>query len=981
MSRNTRAVLRRHVLCTLSATALTLTAARAFAQEPPPAAPAASETQLSEVVVTGTRIRGVTAVGSATVTLDQQAILDQGLTSVADTLNTVPFVLKEGAGNDYAGGGGQSGSSLNGLAFNKSPNLRGFGPQATLSLVDGHRVPYEGANMNAFDGDNLPAQALSRVEIVADGTSPIYGADAVAGTVNYVLRDPFTGVETYAQYGTDKGQNGWQATLVGGLKWSDEGGVIFTYQFTQSDPLFASSRPELYNDDYSAFGGPPSSTFSSPGNVIVNGVPYAIPRGQNGSALTLAQLGPAGVANTQNSWTGYDALPGFGRNIATVNFKQGITDWLEVFGDGFYSDRYFNMALIAEGDGTTVTVPNSNYYSPCNRSLTGAPAALLAACQTGSLNVNYNTVYDSGPVTRDGYSKTWDGMVGLRFKLPDDWSATVEASKGTHDEQTNNSYFFGNSLPLSPALAGTTATTAYNVFCDGSEFMCNSPALAAGNGGANWLIESRFDIRDYTINFDGPVMTLPGGKLRVAVGGEHQQDTFTNTNNFGTSVDERSISAGYIEAYVPIVGEANALPGIRKLEIDGAGRADSYSDVGTTVNPKVGVNWIPIQDVKLHGSFGTSFRAPGLADNDPFSQQGFLVPGFSGSSINPALCPTCAGVPGGFLAYQALGGANHDLQPEKSRSWSGGVEWTPELLRGLDLSANYWTTNYTNQVSYPVYNAGAFAAINQQYYNNYIIYNPTYFPQFAASNPVAFFGNFPTINQSLAPCAAVYGKRVTTQALYNQMIACINAGGDGGLFGAPGMPASVLAVEDGHRINAGVTNGQGFDLQAFYSFDNPWGNWRVGATGELILKWLVAPISGAPETEVVNSFLYPLRFRGRAQFDWNKHLTFGQVGAHLFVNYDNSYHIDPAFLPGGVSSAYTNIASYTTVDLTLTYDSGTDPQWKLARNAIVTFSVQNLFDRDPPLVINDTSIGGIMFDNLVASPLGRVIQIQIGKKW
>jgi iron complex outermembrane receptor protein len=256
-----------------------------------------------------------------------------------------------------------------------------------------------------------------------------------------------------------------------------------------------------------------------------------------------------------------------------------------------------------------------------------------------------------------------------------------------------------------------------------------------------------------------------------------------------------------------------------------------------------------------------------------------------------------------------------------------------------------------------------------------------YFPQFAANNPVAFFGNFPTINQSLAPCAAVYGKRITTQALYNNMINCINSAGDGGLFGAPAAPASVIAVEDGHRINAGVTNGQGFDLEAFYSFDNPWGNWRVGATGELILKWLEAPISGAPQTEVVNSFLYPLRFRGRAQFDWNKHLAFGQVGAHLFVNYDNSYHIDPALLPGGVPSSYTNIASYTTVDMTLTYDSGNDPQWKLARNAIVTFSVQNLFDRDPPLVINDTSIGGIMFDNLVASPLGRVIQIQIGKKW
>jgi len=618
-------------------------------------------------------------------------MVNQGLSSVADTLNTVPFLLKEGAGNDYSGGGGQSGSSLNGLAFNKSPNLRGFGTQATLSLVDGRRVPYEGANMNAFDGDNLPSQVLDRVEIVPDGTSPIYGADAVTGTVNYVMRQPFTGIETYGQYGTSDGQNGWQATTVGGYKWAS-GGVILSYQHTQSDPLFASSRPELYNDDFSPFGGPGSPTYSSPGNVIVNNIPYAIPRGQNGTALTLAQLG-AGVANTQNSWTGYDAIPGFGRNVATLSAKQDITDWMQIYTEGFFSDRNFNMALISQGNETTVVVPNSNYYSPCNHSLTGAPAALVAACGTGSLTVNYNTVFDAGAALRDGFSKTWDGAFGARFTLPADWSANVEASRGTHDELTNNGYFFGNGLPTSPALAGTTASTAYNVFCDGTAFSCNPSSLTGGIVGADWLIQTRFDLRDYTVNIDGPVVELPGGKLRVAVGGERTQDTLTNSNNFGTTVDTRNINSGYLEVYIPIFGDGNALPGLRKLEIDAAGRVDSYNDVGSTVNPKVGLNWTPLNGLKFHSSFGTSFRAPGLVDDDPNAQHGYLVPAFPGNSISPSICPTCAGVTGGLVAYQALGGANHDLQPEKSRSLSFGVDWTPDFLQGLNLSANYWRVN------------------------------------------------------------------------------------------------------------------------------------------------------------------------------------------------------------------------------------------------------------------------------------------------
>ncbi|HTT01029.1 MAG TPA: TonB-dependent receptor [Steroidobacteraceae bacterium] len=968
-----------------------LSGASAFAQE---AAQGAQTTQtaqgsqgaqapegaaLNEVVVTGTRIRGVAPVGSTVVELSTEDLQKTGLTSVADALNTVPFVLKEGAGEDYSGGQGSS-SSLNGLAFNKSPNLRGLGVGATLSLVNGHRVPYEGANMNAFDGDNIPQQALKRVDIVADGTSPIYGADAIAGTVNYILRDPFTGLDTDLQYGHTDGQNSWQATLVGGLKWSNDGGLIVSYQHTHFDPLLASSRPDLYNDDFTPFGGPASPAYSSPGNVIVNGVAYAIPHGQNGQTLTLAQLGPAGVANTQNAWVGYDALPGFGRDIATLNFTQRFTDWFELFGDGFYSKRNYAMALISNGTATTVTIPNTNFYSPCNRSLTGAAAELVAACNTGSLTVDYNTVFDAGAAGRVGNSTSWDGAVGGRFTLPAGWSATLEASRGTHDESSNNGYFFGNGLPSSPALGGTTAETAYNVFCDGTAFTCNPPALTAGIPGANWGIESEFDLRQYTLNLDGPVFRLPGGSVRIAVGAERTDGTFTNTNNFGSTKGQRTDNAGYGELYIPIVGDANAIPGIKKLQIDVAGRIDSYNDVGNTTNPKVGINWSPVTGLQFHGSYGTSFRAPSLVDNDPFAQHGYLVPAFPGNSILPSLCPTCAAA-GTLSAYQALGGANGDLTPETSTSYSLGFDWAPPAVRGLDVGANYWWVNYTSQVNYPVYNAGGFGAINQQYYNNYIIYNPMYFPTLAPNNPVAFFGNFPTVDLTNPNCSSVYGHKVTTQAQFNTLLTCINQGGDGGLFGPPSSPAGIAAIENGHRINSGVTKADGIDLNALYTWDTSVGTFRASANGELILKWEVAPISTAPVTDQVNEFTYPLRFRGRGEFSWNKRGDYGEVGANLFVNYDNAYHIDPIFLPGGVSSAYTSIASYTTFDMTLTYDTGADMQSKLARNFRVMFSVQNLFDKDPPLVLNSTSVGSIRFDNLVASPIGRMLQIQLGKRW
>ena len=238
--RRLASVLLRGSACVLISTATGFAATAAHAQDqtatsgsvegaPTPAATDASATgpaDQAEIVVTGTRIRGVAPVGSDLLQLDSAALEKTGQLSTADILAKVPSVLTLGSGSSYSGGSNQSTSDLNAMGFNKSPNLRGFGPQATLSLVNGHRVPYDGANMNTFDGDNIPVQMLQRIDIVADGGSALYGADAISGTVNYVMRAPFTGFEVYGQYGTADGQDSWQTTAVGGYDWGSGGIVV-----------------------------------------------------------------------------------------------------------------------------------------------------------------------------------------------------------------------------------------------------------------------------------------------------------------------------------------------------------------------------------------------------------------------------------------------------------------------------------------------------------------------------------------------------------------------------------------------------------------------------------------------------------------------------------------------------------------------------------------------------------------------------------
>jgi iron complex outermembrane recepter protein len=154
-------------------------------------APEAEEPTNEAIIVTGTRIRGVAAVGSSTIPVDRATIQERATGSTNDILRDVPQITNFGASGTAVGGPQVQNSSLNNTYAN-SINLRGLGTTATLTLVDGHRVAPSGGGGGYTDSDLVPAIALERIEVVADGASAIYGSDAVAGVVNLRLREPFT---------------------------------------------------------------------------------------------------------------------------------------------------------------------------------------------------------------------------------------------------------------------------------------------------------------------------------------------------------------------------------------------------------------------------------------------------------------------------------------------------------------------------------------------------------------------------------------------------------------------------------------------------------------------------------------------------------------------------------------------------------------------------------------------------------------------
>jgi iron complex outermembrane receptor protein len=948
---------------------------------------------LSEITVTGTRIGGTAPVGAAIVQLDQAQIEMTGLTSTADILNTVPSILRLGSGDNYAGGQAQQGNTLTSFTYGKSPNIRGLGVGATLSLVNGHRVPYEGGNMNAFDGDNYPAQMIRRIDVVQDGGSAIYGADAIAGTVNYVLRSPENTFEVYSGYRTNDGQDGYFVTTIGGLKWAEggnaEGGFIASYQYSYQDAFEASARPDLYNDDLSPYGGPAASLFSAPGNVVVNGVYYSIPFGQDGTRITLSDLGT--TPNRFNTWTGIEVIPKVDAHRYALNFSQHVGERVRVFADGLYVRRDFAIRGPNSSTSNRVTsfgglplIPNSNPFSPCNpdhypNGVVTGPAELVAACETGGLTVAYSSVYGIGPPMRTGKSETWTYGGGADISLASDWTLTLSAYAGTHDAPSVTTQTGG-------APAPDFAT--FNFFCDPTTFQCTDAATAASilARGNSLLNRTRYEMEVYSANASGSLFSLPAGPVKLAAGVERYEGSLLNQNNFGgNNLNHRRVSSVYGELLVPLVSPSASVPGIHELELNVSGRHDDYSDAGTTTNPRIGVNWWPVEGLKIFGSWGSSFRAPGLADNAPFSQTGVIPGAVSGTQISSAICPACQDPALAIAAiYQAIGGANRDLKPETADTFSIGVDWQPDFVPGLLVSAKYWWVSYEGQVGAPAFNVGTVPAINQQLYNSQIIYNPALFPELAANNPVAFFGDFPTINLSNPNCAAASGKAVTTQALFDAMITCYNTGGEtGGLFGPPTSPDRVLALVSGRRINAGKTVGKGIDFNVGYRFENDLGAWSLDAVASYTIGWKVSPISGAPLVEEVNEFGFPLTFQARGRLGWQRAFGFGSVSANAFVNFRNAYEIDPEQLPVGVPLSYKNIGSYTTADLTLMYDTGDAFQSWLASNVSITLSIQNLFDEDPPLVVNQAGLAGsaTRFDPTYGSPLGRVVQIQLSKRF
>jgi iron complex outermembrane receptor protein len=642
---------------------------------------AGEEETLEEVVVTGTNIRGVAPTGSALIAIDRETIDNSSAVTVTSMLLDTPQVMNFGITESSRSGNGGSGN----ITFGSGINIRGISPFGTLTLLNGRRIPPNGTGGAAPDPNVIPTIALERIEIIADGASAVYGSDAIAGVANLVLRRNVKGFEANVRYGAGSGYSDRLLNAIWGHSWGS-GRVTIAAENGFHTALKGPDRSFLRSDQRDAGGSDYRVAQCAQGNLTIGNLPttggtvYPIPA----SGVTAATL-VAGNRNLCDNIKNLDIIPKQDHRTAAVTFDQAINQTVDVFAEGYFARRDYERNVPTPTlSNAVVPTTNAFYIRPAT-----APAA-------GNLVVNYSFARDYGPTNKlfnsYGYAETYYVLGGARVKLPADWRAELTVSYGRDKEQNNGTASL-NTAAITTALASNNPATSLNVYGT----TVNDPTLLANLADRVAISPGRSIARNVTLAFDGKLFSMPGGDARAAVGvGRLYSSLYGGQVTGGVAApaslfvfSERVVKSVYVEFALPLVGEGNAVRGVRSLQLSLAGRQENYTEFGKTSHPKVGLDYSPVAGLKLHASYGTAFRAPGLVQ-----LKGLATPGFFSQNYQDPLANNGAG---GTTTGIAINGSNPNLLPEKATTYSAGIEWAPEG-KPFGVSLNYFDIDYRGQI-------------------------------------------------------------------------------------------------------------------------------------------------------------------------------------------------------------------------------------------------------------------------------------------
>ncbi|MFC5345535.1 TonB-dependent receptor [Brevundimonas staleyi] len=796
---------------------------------------------LDEVVVTGSLIRGISDGPSPVVVVSRDELDRDGRASVAEALAALPQAFG-GTGNEETTQNGADRSATNG-AFSSGINLRGLGADATLVLVNGRRIAGSGAKGDLADVSGIPTNAVDRIEVLLDGASALYGSDAVGGVVNIILNRRFDGAETRLRLGqtTDGPAGEYGVAQSVGRRWSGGGGFL-SWDYLQREALPASARAQAATADLSGLGGTDRRTiYGAPGNLVrfdaatQSLVPTFAIRPRSGSSAVSAADFVAGAVNLQNQRSGVNVLPRQTRDGVYAAFDQALGDRLVVTGDVRYGDRRYETTAAPSLSLITVDGRNPFYVSP-----TGAASHQIA----------YSFAGDLGNPALSGRAESLGLSLGGEYRLGGDWVldayvAYAEAQdSGRITNQVNTARLreaLGTAAdspltPFSPARDGF-----FNPFGDGS---ANTTTVLDFVGGGYSANRYETESRSLTLQADGSLFDLPAGAVRLALGGtvriEAFQTAFTNFTSALTETvrvsapSDRQIDAVFAEARVPLFGGNLRRPGLERLELSLAVRAERYDDIGSTTNPKLGILWSPASDWIVRGGYGTSFRAPALREvNDPASAGPTLLPGPTGQTVT-------------LIQY----GGNPGLDPETARSWTAGLEYRPRDRPEVGVSLNWFRTRFEDRIGQP-----------------------------AAESILTVLSDPALVSfvRRISPSTDA-GDRALIQGLLDLPTTA----------SATAFPAEAYgAIVDARYVNTAEVEIEGLDLSGRYGFSTGADLWRLGASVSHLLRYDTQATPTAPVVDVLDRPNFPLSWRGRITGDWIRGAWSARLAADLTNGYED----------------------------------------------------------------------------------------------
>ena len=683
---------------------------------------ARSTSTVQEVVVTGSALPTTPdAVAVPVETINAESIAKAGVNS-----NELEVLRKEIPSFEGRGNAGSSNAN------NTNQNTAG-GDQAqlrnldTLVLVDGRRVAVDaiaGLGGKAFvDVSQIPAAAVERVEVLTDGSSAIYGSDAIGGVVNFILKSNYEGLDVGSRYaGADGNYDEKSVYFTAGHNITPNLNVTLSGTYLHTDPLYQDER-----------------SFSHPFYINSSTIPGVVGSNLlNTSLLSPSQTNPTGINATAPNFAALVANGAYGATTPAAagrTYDESLYQTLLLRQDQLSANGNFNYRVfgdrrlvlyggfqVSQDDSFTqflprvtgVSVPQGAPFNPVQGAVTGVEfgdTALPKQYYNDSQEIR-GTLGLKGDFDLLGRDIRWDG-------------AYVHSQDALTQQQTN--LIYSQNLPLAiaggynaagaPQSGGGYAYEYLGYSTTGPKLL--EPALDPfARGGINpqatsLLYGSEFlhaksilDSADLTANTN--LFNVPGGPVGLAVGGGWRRESlqaYTDANGRNTNLPgettaqnwiggqfndpfarAREIYSVFAEARIPLAAPGFNLPVIHALDLIIAGRFEHYSDAGDAKVPKIGFRWQPFdRQLTFRGTYSKSFTAPTL-----YAEYGPTDTRQAAGSLITAALPGAINAP-----FFAEDGNNPILKPSNTNSYSVGATFTPNLVHGLKLSVEYFHAHQT----------------------------------------------------------------------------------------------------------------------------------------------------------------------------------------------------------------------------------------------------------------------------------------------